>query len=62
MAEVKDLPKIKSNIVVDVSLDTKYRDIILFPEKYQSAMEHFKNRDIKNEIAAALKREKITKP
>ena len=47
--------------MVDKSLDTKYKDVILFPEKFQKAMEHFKNRDIKKEIETILKEEKIMK-
>ena len=62
MVEVKNRPKLDSNIVVDKSLDTKYKDVILFPEKFQKAMEHFKNRDIKKEIETILKEEKIMKP
>lgn len=34
----------------------KYRDVILFPEKLQRAMEHVQNKDIKKEIEAALKK------
>jgi len=61
MAEIKDSLKMNSNIIVDKGLDTKYKDVILFPEKLQRARDHFHNRDMKKEIDAALKKEKIMK-
>ncbi len=61
MAESKNSSKQKSNIIVDESLDSKYKDVTLFPEKYNRAMEHLKNRDIQKEIDKALNEEKKIK-
>lgn len=58
MADTKNNSKQKSTIIVDESLDARYKDIPLFPKKYARAMEHFKNRDIKQEIDKALYEEK----
>jgi hypothetical protein len=62
MVEVKDKSPLTSNIKVDKTLDEKYKGKILFPEKHKRAMEHFKNRNLQQEIEAILKKERITKP
>jgi hypothetical protein len=62
MVEVKEKNSMTSNITVDKALDEKYKGKILFPEKHKSAMEHFKNRNLHQEIKEIIEKEKITKP
>ncbi len=50
------------NIIVDPSLDDKYKGKVLFPEKLERAKKHFEGRNINAEIEKALEKERITKP
>ena len=61
MQEVKEFHKMNDNIIVDPSLDTKYKGKELFPEKLERTKNHFEGRDIHAEIKKALKKERITK-
>jgi hypothetical protein len=62
MQEVKENQKLNDNVIVDPSLDTKYKGKVLFPEKLERAKKHFEGRDIHEEIKKALEKERITKP
>jgi hypothetical protein len=61
MIEVKEKNSMTSNITIDKALDEKYKGKILFPEKHKKALEHFKNRNLQQEIEEIIKQERITK-
>ncbi len=58
MLKVNVKDKAIANITVDKTMDEKYDGKILFPEKHQRAMEHFKGRNIVREVEEILKKEK----
>jgi hypothetical protein len=62
MVEVKEKNSMTSNIKVDKTLDEKSKGKVLFPEKHKKAMEHFKDRNLHQEIKEIIERERIAKP
>ena len=48
----------RNSTKIDPTLTEKYKEQILFKEKYEWAMNHVKGRDIRKEIEKALDKEK----
>ena len=46
MQTVQEIQKMNDNIIVDPTLDNQYKGKVLFPEKLETAKEHFEGRDI----------------
>jgi len=61
MQKINENQKMNDNIIVDPTLDTKYKGKVLFPEKLERAKKHFEGRDINAEIKKALEKESIAK-
>jgi hypothetical protein len=60
MIEISEVKKMNNNIVVDQSVDIKYKGKNLFPEKLKRALKHIEGRDINAEIKNAIEKEKST--
>lgn len=60
-SELKDLSSKTSNIKINKALTNKYKNSKPFAEKLEWAKEHFKDRDLFEEIQELEEKEKITK-